>query len=163
MTKRICTYGVLAALCMVLGFIEGFLPLDVIAPGIKLGLANTVALLLITVGDRKGAFAVNLTRICLSALLFGSPVSFAFSLAGGLGSLCLMSILSRFRSFSPVGIGIAGGAVHNLFQLAVAFVLIGKSIFLYLPLLVAVGGICGGLVGSLGKIIFKKMQTNGKN
>lgn len=162
MAKRICTLGLLTALCMVLGYLERLVSLSFIAPGVRLGLANSVALLLIAARDFKGALAVNITRIVLSAILFGSPVSIAFSLGGGIASWCVMSCLSRCKTVSIIGMGIAGGAVHNLLQAAVALVVVGTGVTLYIPLLLTAGALSGAFIGALGTIIFKKMQTNGK-
>lgn len=162
MAKRICTLGLLAALCMVLGYLERLVSLSFIAPGVRLGLANSAALLLIAKGDAKGAFGVNITRILLSALLFGNPVSLCFSLAGGVASWGVMSALSHCKSVSVMGMSIAGGAVHNLFQMLVALAVVGYAVLSYTPLLLLAGAVSGALIGTLGTIIFKKMQTNGK-
>ena len=161
MAKKICIYGMLTALCMVLGYLESLLSLSFIAPGIKPGLANTVALLLIAQDDRMGALAVNVTRILLSALLFGNPMALLFSLSGGLASWAVMSGLSRLKKLSVLGVSITGGAVHNLFQLIAATFVVGRGALFYLPVLLLFGGVCGALIGALAKIILKKMKTNG--
>ena len=46
MTKKIALYGILASLALIFGYIESLFSLSFIAPGVKLGLANSVALLL---------------------------------------------------------------------------------------------------------------------
>lgn len=161
MAKRICTLGLLAALCMVFGYFERLVSLSFIAPGVRLGLANATALLLIAKGDRKGALGVNITRILLSALLFGNPVSLFFSLSGGLAAWILMSLLSKSKNIGVIGLSIAGGTVHNLFQLIVALVVVGKAVLFYMPFLLAAGAVSGALIGFLGSLIFKKMQTKG--
>ncbi|MBR7071355.1 MAG: Gx transporter family protein [Clostridia bacterium] len=162
MAKKISVYGLLTALCLVFGYLESLVSLSLIAPGIKLGLANGVALLLLAKKDWQGAFAVNLTRILLSTLLFGTPMQLLFSLSGGIGSLTVMAFLCRTEKFSLTGLSIAGGVVHNLFQLAAAVPLIGRGVLYYLPVLLVCGGISGGLIGFLATIIFKKIETNGK-
>ena len=80
MAKRVSTYGILVALCMVFGWVENLISLSFIAPGIKIGLANSVCLLLVLNKDIKGAFFTNIARILLSALLFSTPFSLVFSL-----------------------------------------------------------------------------------
>lgn len=160
MAKRICTLGLLTALCMVLGYLERLVSLSFIAPGIRLGLANSAALLLICYNDKKGALAVNLCRIILSALLFGSLVSFAFSFVAGLGSSLAMILLSRLKNTGVLGISIAGGFVHNLLQAVVAMVLIGNAVLYYLPLLLLCGAVSGGVIGAVCYLISKKIKTN---
>ena len=69
--KTVTVYGLLTATAMLFGYVEMLLPMDFIAPGIKVGVANTVCLFLVLKGKRLGAFLVNCVRILLTALLFG--------------------------------------------------------------------------------------------
>ena len=161
--KKLTLYSLLVALCLIIGYVESLLSISLIAiaPGVKLGLSNAVALTLICRGDAKGAWAVNICRICLSALLFGSPVSFLLSLAGGVASTLVSCFLIKFKSVSELGASIAGGAVHNAFQCAAAMLLVGFGVAFYLPALLAFGAICGAFCGVLVKLILKKVKTNG--
>lgn len=161
MSKRISLYGLLTALCLVFGFLESMLSLSFLAPGIKLGLANSIALLLAAKWDAKGAFAVNLTRILLSALLFSSPSSLFFSLPAGLLSVLVMTLLARSGRFGTVGFSIAGAVVHNLTQLTAACLLFGVAVLVYLPLLLLSAAVSGTAIGWLGELILKKIKTNG--
>ena len=87
MAKKVTLYGIFTALAVIFGYIESLFSLSFIAPGIKLGLANAVCLILLLNGDVKGAFFVNTARIFLSALLFSSPFALLFSFAAGTVSL----------------------------------------------------------------------------
>lgn len=78
MAKRITLYGIFTCLALIFGYIESLFSLSFIAPGIKIGLANCICLLLIASGDIRGALLVNITRIILSALLFFHTVRPAF-------------------------------------------------------------------------------------
>lgn len=162
MAKKVALYGILTGLALIFGYIESFVSLSFIAPGIKLGLANSVALLLLCFKDFKGALAVNITRILLSAMLFSSPFSLVFSLTAGVLSVVIMRILSGVKGVSVIGFSIAGAAVHNLVQLTVAALLFGRAVWYYLPFLLASAMISGGLIGTLSLIIFKKIKTNVK-
>lgn len=141
---------------MALGFFESMLPLDFIAPGVKLGLANAAALLLIYSGDIFGAALVNLTRILLSAVLFSGVSSLPFSLCGAAGALAVMAVISKFKAFGIIGASAAGGAIHNLLQGAVALFITGKAAAVYLPWLLLCGAASGTLVGTVGYLIRKK-------
>lgn len=162
MAKKVALYGILTGLAMIFGYIESFVSLSFIAPGIKLGLANSVALLLLCFKDFKGAILVNITRILLSSLLFSSPFSLAFSLTAGVLSVVIMRILSGVKGVSAIGFSIAGAAVHNVTQLTVAALLFGRAVWYYLPFLLASAMIGGGLIGTLSLIIFKKVKTKVK-
>ena len=156
--KKLCLYGILTALCIVFGYLESLVSLDFIAPGVKLGLSNAVALLLITKKDLKGAFAVNIARILLCALLFGSPVSLAFSLAGGIASVVFTFLLSKVKSVSVIGLSIAGGVIHNIFQLFVAMIIVGIGAVFYIPVLCITGALSGALIGILCSVLLNKLN-----
>ncbi|MEE1238445.1 MAG: Gx transporter family protein [Acutalibacteraceae bacterium] len=162
MAKKVALYGILTSLALIFGYIEGLFSLSFIAPGIKLGLANSVALLLLCFKDFKGAMLVNVTRILLSALLFSSPFSLLFSLTAGIVSVVIMRLLSGMKSVSVVGFSIAGAVVHNSVQLTVAALIFGRAVWYYLPFLLVSALISGGLIGTLSLIIFKKIKTNVK-
>ncbi|MBQ8266905.1 MAG: Gx transporter family protein [Clostridia bacterium] len=151
------------AVCLIIGYLESLLSISLIAvaPGVKLGLSNAIALTLICRGDIKGAWAVNITRICLSALLFGSPVSFLFSLAGGAASTAVACVLSKLKSVSAIGISIAGGTVHNIFQCVAATAFVGVGVVYYLPALLIFGALCGAFCGVLVKLVLNKVKING--
>lgn len=161
--RRITLYALMVAVCLIVGYLESILSTTIIAvaPGVKIGLSNAVALTLICKGDIKGAWAVNITRICLSALLFGSVVSFLFSLAGGVASTAAACLLNRLKSVSPIGISIAGGVIHNVFQLLAATAFVGVGVVYYLPILIAFGAVCGALCGILTNLVIKKIKTSG--
>lgn len=158
---RLCRLSLLCALCLVFGYIESVAVIVPIA-GIKLGLANCIALLLVSFDDIKGAFAVNIARILLSALLFGSPVSLIFSLAGGLSSLVVTCLIRKAKFLSLIGISIVSGTVHNIFQLVVAVFAVGVGALYYLPVLLVSGAVCGALTGTVCTLILKKIKTNRK-
>ena len=158
MAKKVALYGILTGLALIFGYIESLFSLSFIAPGIKLGLANSVALLLLCFKDFKGALLVNITRILLSALLFSTPFSLVFSLTAGIISVVIMKCLSGIKSVSVVGFSIAGAVVHNLVQLTVASIIFGRAVWYYLPFLLVSALISGGIIGALSLIIFKRIK-----
>ncbi len=160
--KELCIYGILSALCLIFGFVESMIPFSAIAPGVKLGLANSLVLVLIFADDIKGAFFVNIVRILLSSLLFGSALSLLFSFCGGIISLTVSWLFKKTDKFSFVGIGIIGGVVHNTVQLIVAYFVCDIKVFWYLPILIASGGVSGGIIGIISQIIFKRIKYKGK-
>ena len=160
MAKKVTLYGIFTALAVIFGYIESLFSLSFIAPGIKLGLANAVCLILLLNGDVKGAFFVNTARIFLSALLFSSPFALLFSFTAGTVSLLAAFMISRLKLVTAVGFSIAGAAAHNLTQVFVAVCVLGRGVWYYLPFLLAAAIVCGGTVGGLSLIIFKKIKTN---
>lgn len=159
MSKKVALYGVLSAVCLVFSYVETLLPLTFIAPGIKIGLANSIALLLILKNDIKGAFLVNIIRIILLNLLFVSPFALIFSLSAGIISTLVMWLMSKTKIFGAVGFSILGALTHNLVQTVVALILLGTGVIYYLPFLIFSAIISGGFIGFLAKILDKKIKT----
>jgi len=158
-TKKLTLSALLVSVAIIFGYIEHLLPFDFGIPGIKLGLANiTVIIVLYLIGEKE-AFLISLLRILICFLLFGNIYSFAYSLAGGIFSLCIMSLMKRFKIFSIVGISICGGVAHNIAQLSVALLLVKSlSIALYLPILLTSGAITGTCIGLISKLIIPKIK-----
>ena len=86
-TQRVARFGLLTALALVLGLLDRAIPLTALlggaAPGIKLGLANTVLLYAVYLMDWHSAVFLMLAKVVLSGFLFGSLTAILYSLSGG--------------------------------------------------------------------------------
>ena len=77
----------------------------------------------------------------------------------GILSLLVMAFLKRFKVFGMVGISVAGGAAHNIGQIAVAAAVVEQAaLFAYLPVLLAAGTIAGSLIGLLGGMVVQRIK-----
>ena len=98
-TQRIARFGLLTALALVLGLMDRAIPLSALlggaAPGIKLGLANTVLLYAVYLMDWKSCVLLMLTKVVLSGFLFGSLTAILYSLSGGVLSLTVMLLIHK--------------------------------------------------------------------
>ncbi|MDD4370084.1 MAG: Gx transporter family protein [Anaerostipes sp.] len=158
MTKKIALNGLFVALALVVSYIEVLIPIPTGIPGIKIGLANGVIMVLIWLTTWKQALIVSVVRIVLAGLLFGNPVTIVYSLAGGILSLIIMILLKKTKAFSPVGISAAGGVGHNVGQLTIAVLLMENAkIYLYLPVLLVSGTITGVVIGVLAGTLITKI------
>lgn len=142
-TKKIVLISLLISLGIVLHLFESFLPLNWIVPGAKLGLANIVSLVAISLFNFPAAFQVVIFRIILSSLLAGTfmTINFYLSFSGGLLSFLLMYLAYYyFKDYlSLVGISIIGAVFHNTAQIITAyFIIANKGIFYYLPFLMII-------------------------
>ena len=162
-TRMITILGVSAAAAMVLSYVESLIPVSFAVPGIKLGLANVVALFLIMKLDWKAASAVNAVRVLLSSLLFGNAASLAYSAAGAALSMLVMALMKRSSRFSAIGISTAGAVSHNVGQILMAIALTGtKQIAWWLPPLVVSGAVTGVAIGALGALLISKIPLRTK-
>lgn len=155
-SRVIALCGVMTALAIVFGYIEHLIPMPFGIYGLKLGLANLVVVVMLYSLKAYYAFSINLTRIILCAMLFGSFTSFWYSLVGGLLSFLVMLIIKKTNFFSPLGLSICGAITHNIGQTAVAIILLEEfRIALYLPVLLISGALTGALIGIISIAILK--------
>ena len=156
--KRIALCGVMTALALVFGYIEHLVPFPIGIYGIKIGLANLVVVVMLYTMNWQSALIINLVRIFISFLLFGSATSLIYSLCGGILSFLVMLLIQSIKkpSFSVVGVSICGAICHNIGQiLAAIFLLDELRIGFYLPVLIAVGALTGTLIGLVALPIIK--------
>ncbi len=160
-TKRIALYGILIALALILSYVEAQIPAFFAIPGMKLGLTNIVVVVALYVLDAKSAMFINVVRILLVSLLFGTAMSFAFSIAGGMLSTVVMMLLKKTGKFGTVGVSAAGGITHNIAQILVAMLLLGtRAIAWYLPVLWISGIASGVLIGIIAGIIAVRIPNS---
>jgi len=151
MSKKVAYYGIFAALAILMGYVEAVIPMPA-PPGIKLGLSNVIVVLCMYIMDVKSAFFISVVRVFISALLFKGFVSMWYSLAGAVLSFCIMALLFKCKKVSIVGVSAAGGVFHNIGQLIIACILLGRSVVIYLlPLLMVSGVITGVLIGIVSR------------
>ncbi len=136
------------AVAMVFSYIESFIRIDIAVPGIKLGLANIVTIVVLCKLGLADAVLVSVLRIFLSSLLFGNFTVMIYSLAGAAVSMLFMWISVKIGFFSTTGTSILGGVGHNVGQLIVAYLVIkNQNILIYAPVLLVSGTITGVLIG----------------
>ena len=146
--QKVALTGLLAALALIFSYIEALVPFNAGIPGIKLGLANIVPLIIMYRMDARYAFAANLIRVLLAGLLFSGLFAALYSLAGSCVSFLVMFLLKETDRFSVVGVSMAGGVFHNLGQLCVAiFAISGPQLIHYMPVLIISGMTAGIIVG----------------
>lgn len=156
--SKLTMCALLAALALIFSYIEVLIPFNPGIPGIKLGIANLVIIVALYYLGPKYALTVNLVRILIAGLLFNGMFGALYSLSGGLLSWLVMVLLQKTRLFSVTGVSMAGGVAHNLGQLlTAAFIVSNIKVFIYFPVLIFSGMICGTLIGILSHLILKKL------
>ena len=157
-TKRLATDAMFLTLALVVSYIEVLIPIPVGIPGIKLGLANGVIMVLLFFTTWIRTLEISVIRVVLAGFLFGNPMTIAYSLAGGILSLIVMGILKKIKGFSSVGISVGGGVAHNIGQLSIAVILMENTkIYYYAPVLLLSVTFAGVMIGVLSGVLGKKM------
>ena len=158
-TKKLVFLAVTVSVAMILSFVESRIPAFVAIPGVKVGLANIAVIFALYKLGWREAIAVSVIRVFLVALLFGSVVSLAYSIAGAIISLSLMILLKKLGFFTEVAVSVVGGITHNIGQILIAFLLLETSVvFYYLPFLMVSGVIAGIAVGIASALLIKRIK-----
>ncbi|MGI6344803.1 MAG: Gx transporter family protein [Bacillota bacterium] len=160
--KKLVLIGVLISLALALHAAERLIPLPMVVPGVKLGLANIVTLVAVFILSLPELALLVLIRTTLSSMFGGGLSGFLFSLSGGMLSMLVMYFLChRFqRSLSLPAISVVGALFHNIGQLLVAsFIVETLGIFFYLPLLIASAGATGLAVGFTSLLLVRALDN----
>jgi len=159
--KRLSFIALLATLALIFSYVEMLIPFSFGIPGIKIGIANVVILIALYSYDFKTAFSVNFIRIIVAGLLFNGFFAAIYSLAGGIISLVIMSLLKKTDKFSIVGVSACGGVFHNLGQITIAAIIVqSPKLFLYFPVLIFSGLATGIAVGIISYLILNNLPKD---
>ena len=156
--QKMALLGVLTAAAIVIAILESFIP-SVGIPGVKLGLANIVILIILYELGIIEAVIVNVLRVIVVGLVRGTFLSMGFlmSLTGCALSLGIMIVFYiLIKKFSIVGVSVIGSVFHVTGQILIAMIFLGTAyIFLYLPVIAISAIITGVFVGIVAQLIIK--------
>lgn len=160
--KRLTFLSLYCAIALAIYGIESAIPPLVPVAGVKLGLANVITLWLLMYATKQDACFVLLVRILLSGIFLGQPVSFFFSLSGGLFCFLIMALLfSIFDGKAVVYISILGAIAHNLGQILAAVLLLQNfSVLAYFPVLILSAILSGAFTGLCAHYASKKFPAS---
>ena len=153
---EVATYGLLAAVALIFGYVEALFPLPLPVPGIKLGLGNIVVLFTLAGFGWRAGLAIAVVKVVVSALLFGNPMVLMYSAGGAALSFAAMWVALHWSRLSIVGVSMVGGVFHMVGQLAVvAFTFSPYVALVYLPVLMISGLVTGLLTGYVCRLVIR--------
>lgn len=162
-TKRLTYLALTVSFALILSFIESRIPAFVAIPGVKMGLANIAVIFTLYKFGIKEAVAVSVVRVVLVSMLFGSPVSMLYSLAGAALSLTAMCLLKKLTPLGEITVSVTGGVMHNIGQIAMASIMLGTNVVgYYLPFLLLSGTLAGIAVGIASGLLITKVKIDPK-
>ena len=159
--KRLAVMAMLCAMAIILSILESMIP--VFIPGVKLGLANVIILIMLYEFKASEAFIVNICRIILVGLLRSTLLTptFLMSLSGGIVSFVFMFLLSRFKVFSPIGVSVVGSISHSFGQIIMAIILVStEAVIYYLPFIALLSLATGVVSGIITSTYLKRSITS---
>lgn len=159
-TRKIALLAMFSVIALTIFVAESFIPPLLPIPGIKLGLANIITLVVIAIYGPRDALCVLIVRILLGSIFGGQMISFFYSLAGGLLCFAVMSLLNRLLGGHFVIITSVFGAIsHNIGQIATACVITQTAgVAAYLPVLMVSGVITGCFTGAAAHFAIPRIK-----
>ncbi len=159
--KRLMIIAMLLTLAIIVNYMETFIP--VFIPGVRLGLANVIILIMLYEFGFHEALLVDILRILIVSFIRGTflqPVFF-MSLTGGLLSFVGMLGISKIKIFTAVGTSAVGAILHTIGQiLALIIITSTKEVINYIPIIGLVSIATGILSGSVAHVYLIRSVTN---
>lgn len=156
-TKKITEFGLLLAVSLIFSYVETLVPVIIAVPGIKLGLANMITIMILyRLGGKEAVFFMTL-RVVMAGFLFSGVSGILYGLSGGILSIVIMKFLKNKNAFSVLGVSIAGAIFHNAGQIIVAmFIMENVNVLYYFAVLLMAGAVSGLAVGYLSYLLMKQ-------
>ncbi len=148
------------ALAITIHILESSLPS--LIPGMKLGLANIITIIVLFRYGWRMALWVSLFRVLIGSILIGTFLSptFMLSLSGAVCSMLALTAIKLPIKLSPIGISVLAAVAHILGQFYVAYLLFipHDDLFLLLPILMTMALIVGIGNGIISKNLISNIQ-----
>lgn len=161
LTHKIVRLAIFLALGIVLNIVESLIPIPIAVPGIRLGLANTMGLIVLYFYSPKEYIAIGFLRVFFVALLrtgLGS-VAFILSLSGWAISTLITLLIYFIHKSSIYGLSITSALFHQVGQIIMVIIIYQlPEMINYLPVLLITGGISGALVAFITSRILKLLS-----
>lgn len=159
--KKYMRLVMLLSMSIVLSIIESFIPLfNGFIPGLKLGLANIIVLIVLYKYSFKDVLFVSILRVFVVGIMRTGlfSVNFFFSLSGALFSSISMFLVKKTK-LSMIGVSVVGSIFHSLGQVLIAVLFLKNSnMFYYLPLLLLFSIPTGLFIGYVSKILLNELE-----
>ena len=161
LTRKIVRMALFLAIGIVLNIVESVVILPYMMPGVRLGLANTMGLVVLYFYSPKDYLILGVLRIFLVGLLYSGigSVAFLISLSGWFLSSMITLLVYSFKKASIFGLSVTSAMFHGVGQIVMVMIIYSMpSMINYLPILLVTGVICGSLTAFLGSLVLSRMD-----
>ncbi|MCG2711319.1 MAG: Gx transporter family protein [Candidatus Omnitrophica bacterium] len=165
-SKKISQMAFFIAIACVLQISESLIPHPI--PGLRLGLANTITIIVLFNFGFKYALELSILRTIVSSFFLGTFLSpsFLLSFIAAVLSTLIMGILYHLslkrwhQKLGIIGISIIGALFHNIIQLFAAYFLLVKhpGIFVFFPWLCLGSLVTGWITGVVAANICRNFK-----
>lgn len=158
-TNKLVRMALLLAFALVINYLESLVPLPVPLPGVKIGLANCIGLMVLYCFGKKDFVVFNIIKVLMVALVrTGFGTAFLISVMGTLLSTIVTLLVSRFTKASIYGLSIVGALFHSLGQVIMVMILYNNIYMInYLPVLETISILSGCLTAFISANVLEKL------
>ena len=158
--KKEIRLSMLLSISIILNILESLIPIFNF-PGIRIGLANIITLIVLYTYGSKDAIYISILRVLLVGILRTGlfSIAFYFSLFGSIFSIISMIIFKKTK-LSIIGVSIVGSIMHNVGQIIAALFLINTNLIYYMPILLITSIITGTIIGFISKELLNFTQNS---
>ena len=158
-TKKIVQLSVFLALGVVFNIIENYIVFMPAVPGVKLGLANSIGLILLAIYGPVEFIGIGLLRVLLSGTFSGFGTSFLLSLSGFILSSISVLIAYYINRFSLFGLSMISAIFHGVGQvIVIVFMYSNLGMLNYLFIMIFSGIVTGLLIAALSRIVILRLR-----
>jgi heptaprenyl diphosphate synthase len=158
--QKLTRMAMLLALGVLLNYAEVMvLPTAFIAPGVKLGIANTVGLIVLYEYDDQTYFFYGFMRVLMTSLFTGFGFNFLIAMSGWLLASTAVIGFRRLNQLSIFGLSMISAVFHGVGQiLMVAWLYQTILMINYLPVLIVSGLLAGLVVAKLSQQVLVRLE-----
>ncbi len=159
---KLVNLSVLLALGVILNIAENYLVFFPAVPGMKLGLANTIGLLVLALFGPKEFLLIGFLRVLLAGTFSGFGSSFMMAMTGFIFSSVVTLALYSTKKFSLYGLSMMSAVFHGVGQVTmISFLYQNVLMFNYLFILMFSGILMGVLIAFLTKTLLVRVKFQG--
>ena len=158
-TNKLVKMALLLALALIINYLESLVPLPIPLPGVKIGLANCIGLMVLFCFNKKDYVLFNVLKVVMVALIrTGFGTAFFISTMGTVLSTLITLLVYRFTKASIYGLSIVGALFHSLGQVLMVMVLYSNVYMInYLPVLEVISVASGCLTAFISANVLEKL------
>ena len=147
------------AVAIIVNFLESLVAIPLPLPGVKIGLANFIGLIVLGLYGEKEFVVFNILKVVLVALVrvgFGS--SFLISLSGTVLSTLAILLVYKIRKVSIYGLSVIGAIFHSIGQVSMVIILYSNIYMInYLWILSLVSAISGVVTAFIASVVLQRI------
>lgn len=146
-TNKMVKLSLLLAVAVIVNYLESLVPLPIPVPGVKLGLANCIGLVVLCLYNEKDYVVFNVLKVFLVALLrTGFGTSFFIGMSGTILATVFTLCAYKFTKASIYGLSVIGAIFHAVGQVLMVILLYNNIYMINYLIVIVIASIISGVV-----------------